>query len=73
MREFVFRMSVSFDEFKPYYQGYAENVQVTDINGIVLRINARHFRPFLTASGIHGTFKLLIDDQGRFQSLDLIR
>ncbi|MCH1919199.1 DUF2835 domain-containing protein [Shewanella sp. A3A] len=69
MREFVFRMALSFDEFKPYYQGYAENVQVTDINGLVLRIGARHFRPFLTGSGINGTFKLVIDEQGRLQSL----
>ena len=69
MREFVFRLNVSFDEFKPYYQGIAENVQVTDVNGVVLRINGRHFRPFLTASGIHGAFRLTINDQAQFVSL----
>ncbi|KFZ38598.1 hypothetical protein HR45_04020 [Shewanella mangrovi] len=70
MRQFIFRLNVSFDTFKPYYQGVVENVQVTDINGVVIRINGRHFRQFLTAEGIHGNFRLTIEDNGHFKSLE---
>ncbi|QSX32160.1 DUF2835 domain-containing protein [Shewanella avicenniae] len=72
MREFVFRLDLSFDGFKPYYQGTAENVQVTDVNGVVLRIHGRHFRQYLTAEGIHGLFRLVIEDNGHFKSLQLL-
>ncbi|MDN5368775.1 MAG: hypothetical protein PWP74_83 [Shewanella sp.] len=70
--EFYFRLNLSFEEFKPYYQGMAEAVQVRDVHGKILQINGRHFRQFLSADGIHGQFKLVVDRQGNFQSITRI-
>ena len=69
MQEFLFTMYVSFEDFLPYYQGVADKVEVKDSHGRVLWINGRHFRPFVTASGVKGHFKLQIDQDGKFVSL----
>ncbi|MFQ6371069.1 DUF2835 domain-containing protein [Shewanella sp. YIC-542] len=66
---FYFRLNLSFEEFKPYYQGIAETVQVRERGGKRLQINARHFRQFLAPDGIHGEFKLVVDRKGHFQSI----
>lgn len=67
--DFYFSLNLSFEQFKPYYQGIAEAVQVRDVNGKILQINGRHFRQFLTSEGVHGQFRLTIDSKGHFQSI----
>ncbi len=67
--EFFFSLSLSFDDFLPYYQGLAKRVEVRESQGRVLHINAYHFKPFLTPDGIHGRFKILIDENGRLQNI----
>ena len=56
----------------PYYRGDVDKVEVFDRTGTRLWINCRHFRRFLTPSGIHGRFRLLLDEKGNVESLDLI-
>ncbi|MGX9459671.1 DUF2835 domain-containing protein [Shewanella sp. A14] len=68
--EIFFSLNVSYEAFLPYYQGLAEKVQVNDNQGRVLHINGKYFRPYLTPQGIHGQFKLVINQQGSFKSLD---
>ncbi|MGL5467207.1 MAG: DUF2835 family protein, partial [Shewanella sp.] len=43
---------------------------VRERQGRILWINGRHFRRFLTENGIHGQFKLVLDDKGQFVSLE---
>ncbi|ABI72072.1 conserved hypothetical protein [Shewanella frigidimarina NCIMB 400] len=70
MMEFLFSLNVSYEAFLPYYQGLAEKVQVRDHQGRVLHINGKYFRPYLTPQGIHGQFKLVLNREGNFKSLN---
>ncbi|TVL04126.1 hypothetical protein AYI82_18980 [Shewanella algae] len=67
--EYYFRLNLSYQDFLPYYQGIAENVEVREKGGKILWINGRRLRPFLTADGIHGEFHLRLDRDGKFISL----
>ncbi|QYK14642.1 DUF2835 domain-containing protein [Shewanella rhizosphaerae] len=69
MMIYTFPMQVSYQEFLNYYQGSIDKIEVKDSSGKTLWIHARHFRPFLTTSGIRGYFRLQLDDQGKLVSL----
>ncbi|ESE41125.1 hypothetical protein SHD_2330 [Shewanella decolorationis S12] len=68
--ELYFKLTLSYQDFLPYYQGLADKVEVRERQGRILWINGRHFRRFLTENGIHGQFKLVLDDKGQFVSLE---
>ncbi|QIR14436.1 DUF2835 domain-containing protein [Shewanella aestuarii] len=68
--EFIFSISISYDAFLAYYKGIADKVAITDIHGRNLYVNAKYFRPFLTINGIQGRFKLVLDSNGKYQSLN---
>lgn len=70
--ELYFSLRVSYDDFLPYYQGLATQVLVKDSKGRDLLINGRHFRPFLNAQGVNGHFKLTLDKQGNFISMEQV-
>lgn len=67
--ELFFRLNVGFNDFLKYYQGDATMVEVKDIEGRVLWINARHFRHYVTRDGIQGLFRMELDKQGELQLL----
>lgn len=67
--EYYFSIYVSFQDFKPYYQGIVDKVEVVDTQGRVLWISGRHFRNFVTENGLRGNFKLVLDGSGKFISL----
>ncbi|MGL5358718.1 MAG: DUF2835 domain-containing protein [Shewanella sp.] len=67
--EFLFTLNLSYQDFLPYYQGIADKVAIRDTQGRILWISGRHFRTFLTPQGIHGSFTLVIDEQGKLRSL----
>ena len=52
--ELYFKLSISYRDFLPYYQGLADKVEVRETQGRILWINGRHFRRFLTENGIQG-------------------
>ncbi|MGS0680781.1 DUF2835 domain-containing protein [Shewanella sp. 125m-7] len=66
---FQFPLNVSYQEFLPYYRGEVNKVEVVDVKGRTLWINARHFRPFLTSSGIKAYFAMTVDAHGNLISL----
>jgi hypothetical protein len=70
--EFYFSLRVSYDDFLPYYQGTASKVLVKDVQGRELLINGRYFRPFVNSLGVNGKFKLSLDSQGNFVSLEQV-
>ncbi|MCL1045171.1 DUF2835 domain-containing protein [Shewanella electrodiphila] len=65
-------MYISFKDFLPYYQGTVKNVEVKDINGKILHINGKYFRPFVTSAGIQGQFILQLEPAGKFISLNKV-
>nr|WP_303648164.1 DUF2835 domain-containing protein [Shewanella metallivivens] len=68
--ELYFSLNVSYEAFLPYYQGVAEKVEVRDQYARVLHINGKYFRPFLTSQGVQGKFKLVLNSDGSFKSLN---
>lgn len=68
--EFFFTLSLSYDDFLPYYQGRAKRVEVRERQGRVLHINAYYLKPFLTPSGINGRFKIQIDANGKLHNIE---
>ncbi|WP_434360681.1 DUF2835 domain-containing protein [Parasalinivibrio latis] len=72
MKQYYFRISVSYSDYQNYYSGHASSVLVTTDEGLRIQLPASHFRPYLTYSGIRGRFRLITDNYNKFQSLELI-
>ncbi|MCL1130303.1 DUF2835 domain-containing protein [Shewanella sairae] len=67
--QFTFPLNITYQEFLPYYRGEVNKVEVVDVSGRTLWINARHFRPFLTSTGIRCYFSMTLDAQGNLIKL----
>lgn len=69
MRVLTFHLQLSYHEFMPFYQGQIQNIEVRDMTGQMIWINGRHFRPFFTLEGVHGQFRLMLNENGGLISL----
>ncbi|WP_448212988.1 DUF2835 domain-containing protein [Colwellia sp. MEBiC06753] len=56
--KYYFTISMSVDEFMPYYRGHASTIITVAHNGQRIQFPAMHLRKFLTAQGISGQFCL---------------
>ena len=68
-RWFRFSMQFNYAEYLPFYRGDIDRIEVRSYQGQVLWIHPRHFRRFVTASGLKGNFELQLDQDGRLLSL----
>ncbi len=68
IKEFYFTISLTSEEFLPYYHGHFDSIQVVTTQGIKVRFPAMHLRKFVTMTGIHGKF-LLITENNKFKSM----
>lgn len=62
-------ISLSADEFLKVYQGSANRVFIRSREGRSVSLPARHLQPFLTREGVHGSFILTFDQNGKMISL----
>jgi hypothetical protein len=69
--EAVFDLRIGADDWLAYYRGDVSQIQVQAIDGRRVRFPARLLRPFVTAGGVQGRFRLRYDGTGR--SLGLVR
>ena len=69
--KYYFSLSMSIDEFMPYYQGKASTVSTFASNGQRIQFPAMHLRKFMTTSGISGQF-CLETENNKFISLTKI-
>lgn len=69
MQRHRFRLDLSVDTFLHYYRGTASAVIVRAEDGRTIQLPARHFRPFVTSTGISGRFELVLDGDGRLVEL----
>lgn len=69
MPSYHFRLTLSPDEYLPYYRGEIRYVVVRCDNGQTLQFPARLLRPFISAGGIRGSFELCCNDEGKATSL----
>lgn len=69
MREIVVDIVISSDEYQRLYEGSAKDVVTTARDGRTVRFPARILRPFVTHSGVRGSFLIRFNDQGKFMDV----
>jgi hypothetical protein len=70
MHEIRFSLNISAEKFREYYSGAKRYVHVVDHNGRRIQFPALNLRPFLAHDGIHGTFRLLYNDQHKLLRIE---
>ena len=72
MKRFEFRLSISAETYLDYYRGTVQQVVVRCADGQTLQFPASLLQPFITPSGIRGTFVLTCGDDNRGGSLERV-
>ncbi|MDX1818470.1 MAG: DUF2835 domain-containing protein [Marinobacter sp.] len=70
MQQIIVDLSISPDEWIKLYQGVASDVHTTARDGRSVRFPARILSRFYLQDGIRGSFRILFDEQGKFQSVE---
>ncbi len=65
MNRFVFNLSISTQEYLPYYRGVVNKVVATCNDGTTVQFPAGLLTPFVTSGGIRGAFVLTCDEGGK--------
>lgn len=63
-------IALSRDQYLELYRSYVRQVQARARNGQSVRFPVGVLVPFVTASGVHGTFRLHFDDAYRYQGIE---
>ncbi|MDF2186324.1 DUF2835 domain-containing protein [Grimontia hollisae] len=72
MRVYLFSVDIDYHLFLQHYSGAASTVIVRTDNGLTLQLPASRLRPFLSQLGVKGRFRLMVDENNRFKSLEKI-
>ncbi|MCW8886950.1 MAG: DUF2835 domain-containing protein, partial [Motiliproteus sp.] len=64
MQKITLNLKISPDEYLKLYQGSANSVTATAIDGRSVRFPAKILKPYVTLQGIRGVFVIYFDDQG---------
>lgn len=72
MQEYFFSMYLDYDQCLDFYNGNAKFIQVVEDSGKRIRFPAIHVRKFVSAIGIRGRFRLCLNAQNAFISLEKI-
>jgi hypothetical protein len=72
LKEYLFSLGISAEEYLRYYQGQAVAVVVTDSLGRTIRFPANALRSHVAHNGVHGRFRLITDDEHKLQRLERI-
>ena len=70
MPSYEFSLALSARRTETIYRGDARYIVVESEQGPKLQLPAGNFRDFVGANGIHGRFRVRIDDRNRIQSLE---
>lgn len=66
MRTIRFNISITPDQLLKYYRGQARNVVTTDSKGMSITFPVEVIRPFVTQSGVSGSFEMTVDENNKF-------
>ena len=72
MRHYRFPVLLDKGQCLAFYQGLYTDVVVQADNGQTVQLPLRHFRPYISHSGVNARFVLTLTDQGKFQTLEKI-
>ena len=62
---YTFSISVSREEYLRYYAGMASAVRAQTHQGVVIEFPARNLTPWMTHSGIYGTFCITMNEDNK--------
>jgi hypothetical protein len=65
----IFDLNVSPEQYQKWYGGAARAVQVTARDGRRIQFPAKILQPFVTHSGIRGTFAIYFDADNKYQDI----
>lgn len=69
MPSLVLDIALSAERLQAIYRGHANRIMAQSRDGRRVSLPAHHFRPFLTHTGIHGSFELEFSLEGELLSL----
>ena len=72
MKQFEFHLDLSPDRYLAYYQGLVRDVVVRCRDGQTVQFPAALLKAFVSPSGIHGSFRLVCDDQNKGARLERV-
>ena len=72
LRSIIVPLRISAEDYQLLYQGAVKVVSARCTQGRRVHFPANILRPYVTHSGISGTFAILFDDDNRFQSIEKI-
>ena len=70
MHQIIVDIAISPDEWIKLYQGVATDVHTTARDGRSVRFPARILSRFYLRDGIRGSFRIVFNDQGKFDSIE---
>ncbi len=73
MNEFVFEISISPEKWGEYYRSPNTTVIARSFDGRRVQFAARHLQRHISREGVRGVFRMLIDGDNNFVSLDRVR
>lgn len=62
-------MALSASKLQSVYDGQARYILVESDQGLKLQLPASNFRAYVTSDGIHGRFRVQIDDRNKLVAL----
>ena len=72
MNEFVFEISITPEKWAEYYRSPNTTVIAQTYGGRRVQFAARHLQRHVTREGVRGVFRMLIDGDHNFVSLDRV-
>ncbi|MCW8900603.1 MAG: DUF2835 domain-containing protein [Gammaproteobacteria bacterium] len=72
MTEFEFTLHLSAEDYLQYYEGRAKFIQVKSRCGKIIQFPADKVREFVLKEGVHGSFKIQLNDDNKFLSIKRI-
>ena len=70
MKTYYFSVAIPTKRWLLYYSGDIRTLLVVTTSGLTLSIPAFRLRPYTSSSGLHGYFKLVLNEQNGFVSLE---
>lgn len=72
MRSLLVDIRISRDEYLKVYQSYVRQVRAVARSGESVRFPISVLQPYLTHTGVQGSFRLSFDDQYKFIGIELL-
>lgn len=72
MSSIYVQLNIPADEFQRLYEGTAKTVNARSLDGRTVKFPASILRPFVTYSGISGTFAIHFTEENRFKHIEKI-